>query len=922
MRVSKARCLLAVSLFAPISAQDFPPDVRRDPAVLSVRQILGHDVGESLTLHEEVLRCLEAFAGASPRARVIDLGKTWEGRPLRAIVLSSPRNLERLERIAEGMARLADPRDLSPGDERALLDELPATAWLAASVHGDETSGADALVELAWHLASAKDDPLVLEILGNCLVILDPVQNPDGRDRFVHGYRASSGLAPSADPFAAEHTQPWPGGRVNHYLFDLNRDWFALSQPETRARVAAFQRYWPLCFADLHEMGGDSTYYFAPPARPVNPEVTDAQRRWFERYGRGNAAWFDRFGFDYFTRESFDSFYPGYGDGWPTYHGSIGMTYEQGSARGLVYRRKDETLLTYRECVRHQFTAALATLETLAKAREEALMSFAAYRRNAVREGAEGPIRAFLFPDRGDRGRLARLLDLLAAQGVEVQRAVREIAVERARPHRGGEPERRTFPGGTYVVSLAQPAKHLASVLLQKDLKMDESFLKEQIEKQRRRHALDFYDLTAWSLPLLFDLETWVAEGPIEGEVEPVKAGRARAETPPLPEAKVAYAIPWDSNGAAALLVDLLAAGIRVRSLDRAFSIAGREFPPGSLVVRVGGDGQLAKDRLHALLAESAKKHSVPVAALDSSFVDSGPDFGSDRSLMVRRPRVALAWDRPVSPNSAGFARFLLERRYGLPVAPIRTAHLSRARLDRFTVLILPAGGGYADVLGKSGQEAISRWVDRGGVLIALGSASRWLAKAGLLASAPEDRTKPPKGDQGGKEHAEKKPAGEKPAGAADAMRAQGAGEPSSPEPAKREPPSEPFDYEKAILPDKEPPPRTPGAILSVTTDPEHWLAFGYRGHANVVMSSSDIYTPVKLDRGTNVAVYEKEDSLVLSGFVFDDAKRQLAQKAFLVHQPRGRGHVIAFAEDPNVRAFADGLNLMFLNAVLLTAGR
>jgi hypothetical protein len=267
-----------------------------------------------------------------------------------------------------------------------------------------------------------------------------------------------------------------------------------------------------------------------------------------------------------------------------------------------------------------------------------------------------------------------------------------------------------------------------------------------------------------------------------------------------------------------------------------------------------------------------------------------------------------MAWDRPVNANSAGWVRYLLEQRYGIPVTPVRTQQLDDVELDRFTVLILPEGGGYGGVLGKGGADAIKGFVARGGVLITLGSATRWLTDkdVGLLASEAESREKPA-GDK-----AKDKPSADEPA--------TGPGADAKAE-AKDEP-HEPFDYAKAIRPDKESPPSTPGAILRVTIDPDHWLGFGYHGSASVVHDGNNILTPVKLDRGTNVAIYAVADQLVQAGFVWDESRRQLPQKAFLVHQPFGRGHVVAFAEDPNVRAFADGLHLMLLNAVLLTAGR
>ncbi|MBM4060586.1 MAG: peptidase M14 [Planctomycetes bacterium] len=924
----RALCLLVLSATAlraqvPDPAAAAPPGlpllpgVVHDAAIPTVEQVLGRRPGAEITEHQEVEKYLQALAAAAPeRLRLVEYGRSWQGRRLWYAVVASPANLRRLPEIQRGMQRLADPRGLADAEAEALVRDLPAVGWLANCVHGDEPSGADAALAVLHHLLAATGDPLAQQVQAQCVVIVDPLQNPDGRDRFVQTTRAARGAFPDATPLGAEHSQPWPGGRSNHALFDMNRDWFALTQPETQARVRSFLDWWPLVYVDLHEMGGNSTYFFPPPAAPVHGEVTAGQRDWLLRYGRNNARWFDRFGFEYFTREAFDSFYPGYGEGWPLFHGSIGMTYEMASSRGLVYRRRDDSLLHYEDCVRRHFVSSLATLEALANGRTEALRAFLQFRRAGLARGEQGPVRDYVFPDRGDRGRLARLANLLLAQGIEVQRAAEELRATGA-PLGGGEAKEARFPAGSYVVPMAQPASGLAHVLLHPHFDMDPAYLAEQRRREARRLGTEFYDVTAWSLPLLFGVEAWTTSSPLAGRRTVLRAGEAGASVPPLraEPPQVGYVVPWGHNGAAALLAGLLRHGVKVRSIDRKFTLGGVEFPAGSFVVRA--QGQPAG--LHALLRELAAAHAVPVHTADSSWVDDGPDLGSGHSHVPKVPAVAMAWDRPVSPNSAGWARFLLERRYGVPVTPLRTHDLARAELDRFTVLILPAGSGYGRALGKDGAAAIVGFVERGGVLVTLGTATKWLTDPDvkLLASELEPRQKPK--DAG-------KPEAGRPEAAEEGRKEKpGEGEPAKPpEGRPAEPPAaqEPFDYQKAITPDKEPPPEVPGAILRVSIDPDHWLGFGYQGTANVVHDSSHVFTPVKLDRGTNVAIYAVREQLVLAGFVWEETLRQLPQKAWLVHQPHGRGHVVGFAEDPNVRAVCDGLELLLLNAVLLTAGR
>jgi hypothetical protein len=917
------RPFLSLSALAPaLCAQgfEFLPGTRYDDALPRAAAVLGHEAGEEISTHAEVERYAQALDAASDRVALVRYGESWGKRALYYLVVTSPANHARLAEVRAGMARLADPRGLAEPEAARLLDALPAVTWLGYTVHGDEASGSDAGLLLAYHLAAAQGDELVDTILRESIVLIDPLQNPDGRDRFVRGFRDTRGRWPDAEPDAAEHNQAWPGGRTNHYFFDMNRDWFAMTQPETRARIEVFLDWWPVVFADVHEMGSNASYFFAPPAEPINPEVTRGQREWLARYGRNNARWFDRFGFDYFTREQYDCFYPGYGEGWPLLHGSIGMTYEQGSTRGLRVRREDEVVVAYRDCVQHHFIASLATAETTARGRREALEAFLTYRRDALQEGERGPVREFVLPPGRDPLRARKLAALLAAQGVEVKRGTGELRNARTTDYYGGSEQARSFPAGTFVVSMAQPAKRLAFALLTRHQEMGQEFLAEQLKKRSLREDNDFYDLTAWSLPLLYDLECYAAADATGGDLTLAPAAELAALPPAaaLDAAAVAYLIPWGANAHAAAALALQRDGVRLHTAGKRFSHGGRTFPAGTLVVKVAGNPA----DLHARIVAARAATGAEVVAVDSSWVDEGVGFGSSEVRFLPAPRIAVAFDRPVDANSVGWLRYLLEQTYSYPVTAGRTRQLGRARLERFNVLVFPDGSDYDGELPREGAARIKAWVENGGTLITLGEATRWLTgkDVGLLASAREMRKKPGEktGDKAKAEPeaaAEKKPDGDKPA--VDGVAAAGgeaAGE-------KAEPGEEPFDYAKAIEPEKELPGRTPGAILRVRLDGEHWLAFGYGEATNVLMSSRNIYTPVKLDKGRNVAVYETEDKLVVSGFTWEEKRRQLAQKAYLVHQPLGRGHVVAFAEDPNVRGFTDGQNLLLLNAILFGPG-
>ncbi|MEO1204122.1 MAG: M14 family zinc carboxypeptidase, partial [Pseudomonadota bacterium] len=322
-----SRLIALAALLLPLSsiaadAFEFWPGADYDPAVPTVEGVIGHTSGERITWYRDAIRYFEALEAALPeQVSVHRYAESWEGRELIYVVISATDNIARIDDIKAGMQALRDAGNTSPAEARELIETLPAVTWLSYAVHGNEISSTDAAMLTAYHLLAARGDERVRRILDETVVIIDPMQNPDGRDRFIHSFEMAEGLTPLADRLAAEHDEPWPSGRVNHYLFDLNRDWFIQSQPETRGRVDAIQEWYPVAFVDAHEMGPDSTYYFAPEALPYNPHLAEDQRANLELFGRNNARWFDEFGIDYFTREVFDAFYPGYGASWPSYFG-------------------------------------------------------------------------------------------------------------------------------------------------------------------------------------------------------------------------------------------------------------------------------------------------------------------------------------------------------------------------------------------------------------------------------------------------------------------------------------------------------------------------------------------------------------------------------------------------------------------------
>jgi len=866
-----AAVAVAMILQVPPPPQDLAPGTQYDPDIPTLAEVVGHDFREQITAPDQVIRYMEALAAAAPdRTHLFEYAESWEGRPLVVLLIGSAETMARLDEVRGDLHQLADPRGLSDAEADDLLDRLPVVTALMHGIHGNEASSSGAAMAEAYHLLAAQGDAVVDLILQESLILIDPMENPDGRARFVQQNAMGRARWADPDPVAAERDEPWPGGRVNHYLFDLNRDLFIQSQPETRGKVQVFLEYWPQIVVDFHEMGGNSTYFFPPTAPPSNPWFGERQIALMDVFGEANAAAFDHRGFAYFNRDVYDLFYPGYVDMWPMSHGALGMTYEQASARALVLRKSDGTLMTYGDGVLHHFTAALTTAETAARNRERILRDYLEFRRQGIELGRSGPSE-YVLHSAHDPGMAERLARLMVRNGIEVRSATGPVSVAgQVLPQRG-----------TFLVPMDQPAHRFARDLLDPHVPMEEDFVQRQIDRRARREGSEIYDLTAWSQSLLWDVEVHVA-GRATGAAGALLGVEEAIAPTVLPEARVGYLLPWGTNTAAAV-AEALRSGIRVRAAGGDFVLDGRRYGVGTAIVRTAENAE----NLRVVLGNIATRHSAEVVTVDDSYIREGTSLGSGRTRALREPRVLLVYDEPGRTYSVGWTRYVLERRYGQRTTAVRASSLGRAILSDYDVIVFPSGNYTSAVAGEL-LERLRGWLRDGGTLITMAESTRWATAAELLATTAERR--------GG--------------------RAAGV---DAPEEGTKE---QPIDYLESIAPPDEAPEDVAGGIVRIVLDTEHWLASGTDGDVGVLVEGERVFSPITLDRGSNVGRYAGPEDLVLSGVVWDEAVPQLANKAYLIHQPVGRGQVIAFAEDPNYRAYTETTMLLFMNAVLLGPGR
>ncbi|HEY0944551.1 MAG TPA: M14 family zinc carboxypeptidase, partial [Opitutaceae bacterium] len=403
--------------------------------------LLGYAPGDFYANYGAIERVLRDYAAKSDRVKLMEMGRTNEFRTMYLLAISSPGNLARLDAIQAANRRLADPRAaLNPGELDTLLKRQPIIVWLSYNIHGDEAAGTEAAMQVLYQLLDG-NDPVLNTALENVVVLMNPCQNPDGRERFVTWANAHGIGRP--ETFAYEKTNPWNvQGRYNHYYFDLNRDMLVSSQVESRAAMAAFLAWKPQVSADHH--GETKEYFFPPAALPINANLSRLElEKWLERFGRGNAAAFDRHGWLYYVRDVFDVFYPGYWDSWPALHGATGMTYETsgGGKLGRNHRRDDETIQTLRNAIAKHVTASLATIETAAANRVERLRAFRQHFVDALAAGGLGDVRQFVVPPPRDARRAGELLSVLLRNGIEVRRARTEFTVKASRDYLGREPQ-------------------------------------------------------------------------------------------------------------------------------------------------------------------------------------------------------------------------------------------------------------------------------------------------------------------------------------------------------------------------------------------------------------------------------------------------------------------------------------------------
>jgi hypothetical protein len=805
---------------------------------------LGYQLGSKFTPHYKIVNYFNQAAAAVPQMMKLEkYGETNEGRELLLAIVASPENMVRLDEIRKNNLRLTGMLKDKPADITA-----PVIVWLSYNVHGNEASSSEVSMKALYELLNPSNAE-TKKWLKNTVVIIDPCLNPDGRDRYVNWYNQMLGKNANANINTLEHSEPWPGGRLNHYNFDLNRDWAWQTQVETQARLKKYNEWMPQIHCDFHEQGINNPYFFAPAAEPFHEVITKWQRDFQYTIGKNHARYFDGNGWLYFTKEVFDLFYPAYGDTYPTYNGAIGMTYEQAghSQGGLAVVTNDGDTLTLKDRIAHHFTTSMSTIEVASINNNRLISEYKKFFDDGINNGI-GEYKTYVITE-NNRGKLKALQTLFDVNGI----AYGSLSGTSLRGYNYFSGKEETFNSmNSLAVSAYQPKSTLIKVLFEPKSKLNDSVT---------------YDITAWSLPFVYGLQTYaVKEKLAVGNYASTNVNAAVSTN------AYGYLVNYNSFADAKFLAALLNAKFKVRFAEKEFTYGGKSFSKGTLIILRKGNAEKLQQ-----FADMAQTYNAAVTTVTGGFMEAGFDFGSEKVKQLKMPTVALATGKGVNPNAAGEVWHLFEQQLNYPISLVNADEIDGSTLKNIDVLILPDGS-FPFLKDKDAAAEIKMWVQQGGKIIALENAASQIAKAdwGLkIKKADDDEKKDDKKDGKDMYNILKRYENRERDGIVNNI---------------------------------------PGAIYKVEIDNSHPLAFGYSDNYYSLKMNSDIYEFMK--DGWNVGVIKKENQA--AGFVGSVTREKIKDGTVIGVMPMGNGSVVFFADDPIFRNFWENGKMLLVNAVFL----
>lgn len=799
------------------------------------RDVIRHQVGEWHVSHDKLVQYMHSVAESSDRVKLVDIGGTFESRQQLILVITSPENQAKLEEIRENHLKLTDPSQSADVE----IEDMPVIIYQGFSIHGDEASGSNGALALAYYYAAA-GNPELKEQLDKAVILFDPSFNPDGLNRFaswVNGGRSIHKLV--ADPQHREHQEPWPTGRTNHFWFDLNRDWLPVQLPESRNRIRQFHRWKPNILTDHHEMGTNSTFFFQPgiPSRN-NPNTPKENFELTEKIGTYHAKALDKIGSLYYSQESFDDFYYGKGSTFPDINGGIGILFEQASVEGHIQESANGEI-TFPFAVRNQVRTALSTLEAGVSLRKELLEYQRSFFQEAVKEARTDRNKGIIFGSESDMARSSAFMEILSRHGIKVFPLEKDMEVNG-----------RTYQKGfSYAIPLEQAQSRLVKIMFEQPTEFQDSL---------------FYDVSAWTLPLAFNLKfDYLDAGRINSIPEANPFSPEFEPANDMVKSDYAYVFGWEDYFSPFMLYWIQEKGLRAKVTTKSFVVDGKEFKPGAIVVPVAQQSQSPVEVFN-LMKYLEKVTTVEILALNSGATD-GINLGSPHIRTLTQPKVAMLVEGGVRSYDAGEAWHLLDTRFDIPLTHLSMQDFGRVDLGRYNTLVM-VDGSY-NSLSKASVDKLRNWLRAGGKIVAFKRANEWLAKHEIIL-AEFDKVEE---DTTGRE-----------------------------------------DYEN--LSNISGAQVTGGAIFKADLDISNPIGYGYGSRDLPIFINTNTF--MKLPANPYAYPLKFKEAPLMSGYISEENLERMGGKAAIVVSRVGRGRVVSFGFNPNFRAFWWGTNKLFMNAI------
>jgi len=891
-------------------------------------EFLDFDYATRVATPEQITSALKSWANQSDRLKVIEYARSHENRPLHAVFISSPENLKNLNSIKDKISQLADARITNDRKAKTLINELPAVAWMAYSIHGNETSGADAALGVIYHLIASKDDD-ILELLDDMVIIVDPVMNPDGRARFAKNLEQYRGTAPNYDDQSLIHTGDWPYGRTNHYYYDLNRDWVYLTQPETQGRVALINEWKPQILVDAHEMGAQDTFMTGPAREPINKNVDYDLIKWGNVFAKDQGNEFDRRNWRFYTGEWHEDLYPGYSF-YVAFRGTLGILYEQSRMAEDGVRRPEGTIQSYKESVHHQFISTMINLDTLKNNSKSMYEDYWDGRKYNVSSNSKYSNRSYVVLANDNNGRINALAEKLKAQDIEIYKNNKPINVSNALKQNGVTVNEYTIPTGSMIIPNNQPEAPLVSAILEFDAEIDDEVLIEEKQKRIKNGSSIMYDTTAFNFTMMFGLPAITVPQDLKDNLPNWTPSPESLE---INQDAVIWAVDGKDDRSVAFAARLLEQNVQVRIIDKNSTLSGHDLSRGSVAV-IAMDNP-SYNNLHKIIKAVATDLDISVVSIESGFGPKElPDWGGRHFRLLKKPQIAILSHSGFSSYDVGVSWWSLDHHLGIRHSQLNSSLTGYGDLRRYNTIILPSGN---PDLSDYAKNTLMDWVKQGGTLIANNRSTRTIISSDGMGSVKSLNTTFDKSKSYNIDLMREIYSLEDNIDISDANDNKVDTEITYP----WETSDVTYTKEQLEMRDKWQSTLMPsGAIVSARADSENWLTFGAEdvvpvlyGNYPILMTGGNSTAALRIgelipnkDSKTKTINWSQIPSgydlnVRMSGLVWPEASQRIANSAYLTREKIGKGQIILFSGEPNFRGSARATNRLWLNAVIYGSG-